>query len=123
MTTRWIFHDPVASTSWTVPRNPIRMNFPSPRRSIDTLPADRNGKIAAMMTPPTPVEVSFEGTLTGQTHHDTLLAWTRKSNQVTITDHLARPWTVLLTSFEPTWKAGRPANYRGEYVVKGLLLD
>jgi hypothetical protein len=122
MVQRWVFTDPATSTTWTVPRNPKSMQFPSQPRSLDSLPVNVAGTVLALeQTPKKPADIQFSGSLVDQSHHDTLLAWTQRSNAITITDHLSRTWLVLLTGFEPTWKPGR-YPWRGTYVVKGNYL-
>jgi hypothetical protein len=120
---RWIFDD--GATTYTVPRNPNGMTFPRVHRTFDSLPTLPNGRIPVIMAPQAPMDISFTGTLVDQTHHDALVDWVyNRSGSITITDHLSRTWSVVLTSFE--WAPGRGrqggVSYQGgTYTIKGVI--
>lgn len=121
MTARWIFHDPVAVETYTVPINPNAMTSPFPKTAKQTLPASPvDGRVRALSTPQ-PVEWQFSGVIRTQAHYDALLAWVRKQNPVEITDHLGRTFTVLLTTFDPQDQR-TPLTTKWTYTVKGYVL-
>jgi hypothetical protein len=120
--TRWVFHDPVALESWTVPFNPNKMSSPYRKKAQDLTPASPiDGRIRVTEVDQ-PVEWSFSGMIRTQAHYDELLRWRDKANPVTITDHLGRTFTILLTNFAPEdVRSSNPTKW--SYTMTGYVLD
>jgi len=119
---RWLFTDAVAVTTYRVPLNPNRMTSPYPRRSVETL-AHYSGRFRTRKTPTTPFEWTFSGAIKDQDHHDALKLWSEKGNEITITDHLGRVWTVLPQRFNPGERIPSPRiDDRYNYDFTALML-
>lgn len=131
MITRWLFHDPATGESWTVPINPNEMTDPMARtRNFQFGVASRSSNLPApavirgIENASEPVEWSFGGVIQTQDHHERLESWSRRPGEITITDHFARTWTVLMKTFEPTER--RPTlskPWRFTYTMRALVLD
>lgn len=122
MVDRWVFTDPVTSATYTLPINPNSMTSPFRKTSKQTLPASPvDGRVRVLSTPQ-PVDWQFGGVIRAQAHYDALLEWVTKPNPVTITDHLGRTFTVLLTSFEPQDQRARLAT-KWTYTIKGYVIN
>lgn len=93
---RWVLEDPVALTTWTLPRNPYEMSTPVVPHRTSTMPgglAFRRGAI--------PVPWSFKVRIRTQAEYDLFLAWSLKPNAIRITDHLSRIHLVMPKHFDP----------------------
>ena len=92
---RWLFEDPVASTSYRVPINPNKMSSPFPEKDLDTL-TNVYGRIRTLWQNSNAVhEWTFSGVIRDIDHHDALVEWGKKQNLINITDHLGRTFQVL----------------------------
>jgi hypothetical protein len=130
MTTRWIFHDPVASETVTVPINPDGMTSPeAPAKNVrfgngkatDVAAASRT---TTFLNKPPSRDWEFSGAIRDEAHYNLLRDWTAKTNDVTITDHLGRVWRVYITDFVPTDRKPTPfVPWRLRYVVKVKILE
>jgi cell wall-associated NlpC family hydrolase len=120
VTTRWRFTDPVGGDTYTVPINPNTMTSPFRKTSV-SLQGSPHGEVRALAKT-TPVEWSFGGVIRTQAHYDALLAWTQKPNPVTITDHLGRTHTIILSAFNPEdARAALPTKWN--YTITGYVLS
>lgn len=130
MTTRWIFTDDVASETWTVPINPDSMTSPEPPvknvRYARGRVSDQGGdpRVVTLLNKPGSRDWEFGGAIRTQAHYDALLAWTEKTNDITITDHLGRVWRVYLTDFVPTDRQPtKQVFWRLRYTVKAKIIE
>lgn len=123
-TVRWIFHDPVASTSWTVPINPDSLSAPLKSRKVRFGNGfRRDTRVRTFVVPPDPKVFTFGGVIRTQAHYEGLEAWAKKPNAIEITDHMGRTWRVAPTAFEPTDR--RPTatvGWRLRYTFRATLL-
>lgn len=122
MTIRWTLSDGVST--YTFPLNPNEMGSLSPQWSITTTPAGpKETRIRAVRAPKTPFEWSFSGKARSQQQYDDLLTWSNKAQLLTLTDHHARSWKIVIRQFRPT-DLRRPGNItRWSYEVTTYVLE
>jgi hypothetical protein len=117
---RWLFQDPEANLpDYRVPINPNKMSTPYPPKNVDTL-YGINGRNRTRYQASSTHEWSFSGVIREQDHHDKLLEFARCQNDITITDHLGRVWSVMPVRFVPDEKrpsARKPYKFTYEFVV------
>ena len=129
MTTRWTFVDSVANESYTVPINPNEAGSPFPTRALKSAQANwadvSRGlqRLRVFESPPEPVDWSFSGVIRTQEHHDALLRWANKNNEVSVSDHLGRTFEVIIKAFRPVERRPTPnVSWRMTYTVQALVL-
>lgn len=128
MTARWTFHDDVADETWVMPINPNRASSPFQTKAFTTaqgadIASTGIARTRVFQAPLAPKEWEFGGILRTQAHHDALVAWVKKDNEVTITDHLERSFEVLLRAVQFQEQRPRPgALWRMTYTVNALVL-
>jgi len=101
---RWLFEDPVLSTSYRVQYNPNKMTSPFPARSLSSAQSIRNHWRIKQDKYHTPHEWTFSGVIRTIEHHDDLKFWSQKQNAIHITDHLGRTFKVVPVRFNPSEK-------------------
>jgi hypothetical protein len=97
-------------------RNPREMSSPTRERATTAMAHAVDGRIRAARTRTPPAEWTFTGDIRTQTHHDTLLTWSRKPGRIHLRDHLHRTWEIAITQFDlteeiPTQRTPWKANY------------
>lgn len=102
---RWTFQDLVTGESWEVPINPNTAGSPFSVKPITTAQAaslEGGGihRTRMFQAPSVPQPWEFGGVIRTQAHHDELLRWAEKSNEVRISDHLGRTFEVIINQFE-----------------------
>jgi hypothetical protein len=123
-TVRWIFTDPVASETWTVPINPDSMSAPLSKRKAKFGNGFRKDtRVRTFLLPPDPMQFTFGGVIRTQAHYEALEEWSKKDNAITVTDHIGRVWRIVPIAFEPTDR--RPTatvGWRLRYTFRATLL-
>jgi hypothetical protein len=124
---RWTLYDPSTDESWEMQFNPNKMTSPHAPdgTQIFTRSATRPsaGSVARVLVGKLqPHDWSFSGVVREEVHFRQLHAWSRKRQQVQLTDHLGRTWLIRILSMDvnerkPTLRR----NWRFEYTVKTLL--
>jgi len=101
---RWLFEDPVLATEYRVPFNPNKMTSPIRPRSLSSVQTIRQHWRIKEEKPHQPFEWTFSGVIRDIDHHDNLLLWSRKQNNIHISDHLGRTFDVVPVRFKPDEK-------------------
>lgn len=107
-----------------MPINPDSMTSPHPTKNLTFAKGIRRGhsRSRTFMTPPPPVEWTWEGPIRTQAHHDALEEWATKG-EVHVTDHLGRSWAVVMQSFDPIDRRPTPQTpWRMRYSMTALIL-
>ena len=122
---RWIFHDPFAPETWTVPMNPSEMSSIFPEKNISTNATTAlTGQVLLFEGATTPVNWNFQGTTLDRAHHDELLRWSQKRNRIRITDHFGRVIPVYLVNFDaiPQPAPQTPRKWRHTYTMTAIIV-
>ena len=123
---RWIFTDPVLSTTYTVPINPDSMATLSPSHQRAALAGgaseSRMRVLQAYRKMNAPFDWAFSGRISSQTHYDNLLLWQQKDNPITITIHDGRVYSVILREFKPIDKRSKNPT-RWTYEMTATVLE
>lgn len=127
---RWVFEDLEAAETYTHPINPREAGSPFPVRSLTFAQGaawmDQDTGIQrtrVFEAPAAPVDWQFGGVIRTQEHHDELLRWSKKSNEVRVSDHLGRTFEVIIKSFRPVERRATPATpWRMTYTMQTLVL-
>lgn len=125
-TQRWTFYDPVALTSYTVPRNPnVMTNIPTVARNLRHAPAwGGDDRVVSYELPSDPLTFEFGGSIADEAHYNALLSWAQVDNEIIITDHLGRSFLVFITAFQPTEQQPTRRNpWRITYTMICTLLE
>lgn len=127
---RWKLEDLVADETYLFPINPNAASSPFPGRElafaqgaawVDTDAGLQRTRV--FESPPAPAEWEFSGVLRTKEQHDELLRWSKKSNEVRVSDHLGRTFEVIIRSFRPLERRPTPDNqWRMTYTVNALVL-
>lgn len=64
----------------------------------------------------------FAGNLRSEAHYLALVAWSKKTNAITITDHVGQVFRVLISEFDPTDRPSARNKWRTRYTMKSTLL-
>jgi hypothetical protein len=117
MTIRWTLNDGVTTYQFHV--NPSEMGSLGNRASIETL---GNTRVRAREAKQAAYEWSFAGKIYSQAQYDALELWSEKKQVLTLTDHLSRPWQVVILAFMPK-DVRRPGTIdRWTYEVRVLVI-
>jgi len=125
---RWTLYDPVADETTTLPINPNTATSPFGSKSIASaqgLESDALGRKRMRLTQSasSPVEWQFGGVIRSEAHHDELLRWTEKSNEVRVSDHLGHTFEVIIRKIEFADRRPMPTNqWRLTYTASALVL-
>lgn len=127
---RWIFEDLEAGETYTHPINPREAGSPFAARTLTFAQTSAWSDVdhglqrtRAFEAPAAPADWSFGGVIRTQEHHDALLAWSKKSNEVRVSDHLGRTFEVIIRSFRPVERRATPATpWRMTYTMQVLVL-
>lgn len=126
MNERWLFAPAVGSipAAYRFPQNPAAMTHPGLQHRTTTSPAGIDGRQRALRAPDLPSTWSFTGKVRSKADYDALLAWSRVSGRIRVTDHLGRIHEVLPQAFEPVSvaKSGVPNPWLFTYTFKTLYL-
>jgi hypothetical protein len=125
---RWIWYDPSTSDEWVVPMNPNKMTSPhAPKNTVLYPKSERThgrgeggGGVARIMQfRQNPYEWSFSGVIRSEQHFHDLMAWSKKTSRLHITDHLERTWEVRMDSIDIDEQRDTARNpWRFTYTVK-----
>jgi hypothetical protein len=124
---RWTLFDPTTDESWEMQINPNQMSTPHAPdgTQIFTRSATRPsaGSVARVLVGKLqPHDWSFTGVVREEAHFHELHMWSRKRQQVHLTDHFDRTWRIRILSIDLTERKPTPRrNWRYEYTVKTLL--
>jgi hypothetical protein len=122
MVQRWVFSDPYASETWTVPINPREMDSPFFEKNVSTrVTTAVNGRVLLQEGSPQPREWSFSGAILTAEHYAELKRWVEKRNRITITDHFGRIIECYLLHFDPQPKRSLGKYWRHDYTVRALV--
>lgn len=126
MTQRWVLTDAVAGESWTMPINPDSM-VPVPLKiRVMTFAGGwrRDQRVRTFVGKSDTPDWGWSGVIRSQAHYDELVRWTKKTNEITVTDHMSRTYVVFLTAFDPTDRPpSRSTQWRLRYSMKAKLLE
>ena len=130
MTVRWVLEDLVAAETYTFPINPKTAGAPFGSRSLTCAQArgwvDQDAglnRLRMFESPARPVDWEFGGSIRTQEHHDALLYWSKKSNEVRVSDHLERTFEVIIRAFRPVDERPTPTiPWRMSYTMNALVL-
>lgn len=122
---RWQFVDPTNATTYKLHINPNAMSTPWLSRQTQTMvQSGPGGTILALQAPPIPSEWTFGGVIRSEDHYDALLLWSQKDYPIQVIDHYTRPWSVLITAFEPEDRKPLPlVPWRLKYTMRALMLS
>jgi hypothetical protein len=118
---RWTLDDGVDTYEFHF--NPREMSPLGPKSTMETLGGSIYSAARARETKNNVYEWSFAGRIYSQAQYDSLLEWSRKAQVLTLTDHLGRTWSVVLTEFIPT-ELRRPGTLdRWDYEMRALVIS
>jgi len=114
----WTFTDLTTSAVYTFPHNPREMGTPYSQRLLVTHP----GSSATTKQPAQYPEWTFAGRSRGQTMHDSLSDWMRRSHRIEVCDHLERIFTILPIGIEFSDRRSGREPWLLDYTAKALLV-
>ena len=118
---RWTLSDGV--TTYTFFRNPKEMSSPYPTWTRSSSPSGiRPDRPMGRQQNPSATEWSFKGRCYSQQQYDDLLLWCSKDEPLTLTDHLARSFTVIIAGFSPTDRRSRDL-VKWDYEIRTFILE
>lgn len=122
---QWRYDDPFDANSATnhyiFPRNPEKMTSVELDRAI-TAQGTPGGGFVLWEAPQPAKQWSYSGKTVDLAHYEALVAWHKRPNRFTVTDHFGRVITVapLTSDLAPVT---RPKNYwNHEYTITVLVL-
>lgn len=124
MTVRWVFTDPVASTTYTFDINPLEGGSPQYVKNVgqrSTLAPDGDPVLFEGQAPLQ--ESSFSGTILQKAHYDAFRLWAQKKYLVEMEDDLGRVSQIYITSFKPTRVRSAVYAYKHTYVVEYVIVS
>jgi len=119
---RWTLTDTVTSATYTFPINPNVMATPFNAKQLTTSGIGIGGQIVTQRTTPEPFEWTFGGHSRGKAMYDNLVAWMGCKHVCTLTDHLARSFSILPSGITFTERRSAIEAWRFTYEAKALML-
>ena len=121
---KWVFTDPVDSTSYTFDINPNQGGSPSWSKSItyeNTSAPD--GKTLMFEGRDEVKSLSFSGTILEEEQYDAMIEWFGKRHAIMMTDDLGRTFNIYITGFNPTRERAVHYPWKHSYEVNYTILD
>lgn len=118
---KWLYTDPQTSSTYEFPRNPEKMTSPVLDRAI-TAQGTLGGGFATWEGQAVAKQMTFTGRVLNKAHYDALVAWHKKQNRFTITDHFGRVMTVVPLSSDLVPDTKRTSYWNHEYTITVLVL-
>lgn len=123
MVTKWTFHDPVNSETYTFEVNPKDGGLPALRKVLAFQSmAGSDGGLVTMETQPAPIVLNWTGTILSETEYNAFVFWFGKNHQVTLTDDFGQVNQVYLSSFTPTRKYVASYPWWHDYTVEAYVV-
>lgn len=118
---KWFFHDPIASTTYTFEINPKSGGTPSRKKKIAYQATTAGGTLVFEGTDEVK-DVEIQGTLLTQAQLDAMNTWFDKRRYIEVTDDLARSFTIYITEFTATrsWRRSHP--WRHDWTMRYLVV-
>lgn len=121
---RWIFTDPVLSTTYTFEINPNDGGSPTYKKNLTTVnttaPA---GAVLIFEGADQPMAGTFSGTILTQSQYHAMTTWFSKRYPITVTDDLGRTQTIYITGFNPKRQRSALYPYKHTYQVDYTVLS
>lgn len=122
--TRWIFQDPVTSTSVTFPINPNDGGSPSYEHNFQYQnTAAPDGKVLVYEGRDNPQAIEFSGVLFTEDHFNMFVTWWQKRYQVNVTDDLGREFSIIIEKFVPKRERAIHFPWKHSYSVTATVVD
>lgn len=124
MTVRWTLTYPSTGESWEMTINPNKMASPHESKNLSFGRGSRGiQRPATFKVPSGVVNWEWSGVINSKEHYDSLLEWSKKSDEVHVTDHFGRTFEVLIQKFAPEDR--RPTGtkpWRLTYTMQAMIL-
>lgn len=124
MVVRWIFTDPVTSSTYTVPVNPKGGGTPSVKKSIKyAATSGPSGDVLTFEGRNAVQEMQISGVILDSAHLDALKLWYDREYQVSVTDDLGRTFSIYITSFDAKRIRIASNAWKHEYTMSYTILN
>lgn len=121
---RWIFADPVDSSSYTFAINPNDGGSPTYRKNVQTLRTTAPGGSTILFEgQEEPKSGSFSGTILELAQYQAMVTWFTKRYPINMTDDLGRVQSIYITGFEPKRVRSALYPYKHTYNVSYTVLS
>lgn len=121
---RWIFEDPVDSTTAIFNLNPLSGGTPKEERKLvshNTVAA--GGRTVLMEGSKAPRTITFSGNISDEEQYNIYVTWFNKRHQIQLTDDLGREYMIMITRFSPRRVRRGNRFWRHSFDVEATVVD